>query len=128
VANFEMATRIVNDGSVIVTARGYLSGSAGERLEEEIGRLLSKGNRDFVINFKAADIVNSVGISILVGVIEKVRDYRGRLFFSELSAVNDEVFRLMGLDRFVPFKLDDGEAIASLGGDGGDEASTEAKT
>ena len=48
-------------------------------------------------------MVNSVGVSILIGVIEKVRDARGRLSFAELTPVNEEIFRLMGLHKHVPF-------------------------
>jgi len=87
----------------IVKVSGYLSSYGGERLEEEVGNLLHHGNREIVINFRETDMVNSVGVSILIGVIEKVRDAKGSLSFAELTPVNEEIFRLMGLHKHVPF-------------------------
>jgi anti-anti-sigma factor len=102
VSRCETRTEIVRDRA-IVKVSGYLSSYGGERLEEEVGNLLHRGNREIVINFRETDMVNSVGVSILIGVIEKVRDARGRLSFAELTPVNEEIFRLMGLHKHVPF-------------------------
>jgi anti-anti-sigma factor len=100
VSNFETTTDIVRD-TAIVSVKGYLSGLSGERLETEVARLIGEGSRSIVINFRETDMVNSVGVSILVGIIEKVRDAGGALSFSDLTPVNEEVFRLMGLHRHV---------------------------
>jgi anti-anti-sigma factor len=102
VTRFETTTSIVRDRA-IVRARGYLSGHGGEQLEEEVGRILLGGSRSIVINFSETDMVNSVGVSILIGVIEKVRESEGALFFSGLTPVNEEIFRLMGLHNHVSF-------------------------
>ena len=102
-SNFETTTDIVRD-TAIVSVRGYLSGLSGERLESEVARLIGEGSRSIVINFKETDMVNSVGVSILVGIIEKVRDAGGALSFSDLTPVNEEVFRLMGLHRHVQIR------------------------
>ncbi len=117
-SNFETTTDIVRD-TAIVKVKGYLSGLSGERLESEIARLVGDGNRSIVINFRETDMVNSVGVSILVGIIEKVRDVGGELSFSDLTPVNEEVFRLMGLHRHVRFRPRQ-EAVAEGEGGGGE--------
>ncbi len=93
---FEFVTRVVREAAIL-KAKGYLSGHGGEKLEREIERLIGDGSRRFVINFKETDMVNSVGVSILIGVIERVRECQGELYFSELGELNEEIFRLMGL-------------------------------
>ena len=55
------------------------------------------------------DLINSVGISILIGVIERVRGLGGELAFSELTQVNEEIFRIMGLARHARLLRNDGE-------------------
>jgi anti-anti-sigma factor len=102
VNNFEMATES-KGGAAVIKVKGYLSGPGGEGLEKEVGDLLVRGITSLEINFRETSMVNSVGISILIGVIEKVKNAGGTLRFSEVSPVNDEVFRLMGLDRHVTF-------------------------
>ena len=99
---FETKTNIDHDRA-IVKVSGYLSGQAGEALEEEVGRLLVQGKRSIVIDFGETEMVNSVGVSILIGVIEKARESKASLSFSSLTQVNEEIFRLMGLHHHVPF-------------------------
>ena len=116
-SNFETTTDIVRD-TATVSVKGYLSGLSGERLESEVARLIGEGSRSIVINFKETDMVNSVGVSILVGIIEKVRDAGGALSFSDLTPVNEEVFRLMGLHRHVRLRPREEEVAGSEGGGG----------
>ncbi|HWR97947.1 MAG TPA: STAS domain-containing protein [Candidatus Methanoperedens sp.] len=108
-ASFTFTTH-VGGGRAIVRTRGYLSRVAGEQLEREIVRLLDAGERRFVVNLKETDLINSVGISILIGVIERVRGLGGELVFSELTAVNEEIFRIMGLHRHARLVRGDDEA------------------
>ena len=98
------------DGRAIIRTCGYLSRTAGEQLEQEIVRLLGGGVCRFVVNLHDTDLINSVGISILIGVIERVRRQGGELAFSELTAVNEEIFRIMGLQRHAPLLRSDDEA------------------
>lgn len=108
-ASFTFATQ-TGDGRALISTRGYLSRTAGEQLEQEIVRLLGGGARRFVVNLRETDLINSVGISILIGVIERVRGQGGDLAFSELTPVNEEIFRIMGLHRHARLLRHDGEA------------------
>lgn len=101
-SKFQTTTEMLRDAAV-VTVKGYLSGHGGEKLEAEVDRLLDGGNRRIVINFSATDLVNSVGVSILIGVIEKAKDVHCDLAFMGLTPVNEEIFRLMGLHQHVRF-------------------------
>ena len=108
-ASFSFTTSVEGERATLRT-RGYLSRVAGEQLEREIVRLLEGGERRFVVNLKETDLINSVGISILIGVIERVRGLGGELVFSELTAVNEEIFRIMGLHRHARLVRGDEEA------------------
>ena len=107
-ASFTFATQTA-DGRALIRTRGYLSRAAGEQLEQEIGRLLGGGTRRFIVNLRDTDLINSVGISILIGVIERVRSEGGNLSFSELTPVNEEIFRIMGLHRHARLLRNDEE-------------------
>lgn len=124
-SNFETTTDIIRD-TAIVSVKGYLSGLSGERLESEVTRLIGEGNRSIVINFRETDMVNSVGVSILVGIIERVRDAGGDLSFSDLTPVNEEVFRLMGLHRHVSIRPRQEETSERESGAGEGRGKTEA--
>ena len=108
-ASFSFSTH-QTDGLAVVRTRGYLSRVAGEQLEQAIVHLLDAGVRRFVVNLRETDLINSVGISILIGVIERVRALGGELAFSELTPVNEEIFRIIGLHRHARLLRSDEEA------------------
>ncbi len=103
-------TTHVADGRALIRTCGYLTRTAGEQLEQEIIRLLGAGVGRFIVNLHDTDLINSVGISILIGVIERVREQGGELAFSELTSVNEEIFRIMGLQRHARMLHSDSEA------------------
>jgi anti-anti-sigma regulatory factor len=87
---------------VVIAAAPYLSAESGERLEQEFLAALEGGADAFIIDFARTEIVNSIGISILIGVIEKGRERGASIGFTNLSRVNREIFTIMGLLRFAP--------------------------
>jgi anti-anti-sigma factor len=108
--SFSFTTHVAA-GRAIIRTRGYLSRTAGEQLEGEIVKLLGAGVCRFVVNLHETDLINSVGISILIGVIERVRAQGGDLAFSELTPVNEEIFRIMGLQRHARLLGADSEVL-----------------
>ena len=55
----------------VVRTNGYINNLGAERIEQEIDGLIGRGFKNFVINFEKSPIINSMGLSILIGVIEK---------------------------------------------------------
>ena len=61
------STDAVGERSVIF-AGDYLNKLSGERIERECRRQLEAGCRALVINFRETELVNSIGISILLEI------------------------------------------------------------
>ena len=61
--------RCVGDAAIIY-ASDYLNKLSGERIERECKRQLDSGRRTLIINFRDTELVNSIGVSILMGVID----------------------------------------------------------
>ena len=61
--------RCIGD-TAIIYAGDYLNKLSGERIERECKRQLELGCRALVINFRDTELVNSIGVSILMGVID----------------------------------------------------------
>jgi anti-anti-sigma factor len=95
-------THAAAEENVVIRASSYLGGKTGEELEREFERSLGEGRRQFVIDFTDTEIINSIGISILIGIIERIMERKGSLSFSNLSQVNEEIFNMMGLLRYAP--------------------------
>src|SRR5215217_61420 len=87
----------VAEGAAVIYPGPYLNQLRGERIESRCQELLAGGVRHIVINFQETELINSIGISILLGVIEAVNEARGMLVLSSLSASNRELFEMLGL-------------------------------
>ena len=102
--------RCIGDAAIIY-ASDYLNKLSGERIERECKRQLESGRRTLIINFRDTEIVNSIGVSILVGVIDAAEQSTARLIFSDVNNHTAELFQMLGLTRHVSLAKDEGEAL-----------------
>ena len=107
----EIRAKLVEDAAVIYPGP-YLNQLRGEDVENQCQELLTNGVRRIVINFAETELINSIGISILLGVIESVSQADGSLVLSNLNGSNRELFEMLGLMSHV--EMVETEAIALL--------------
>jgi len=100
--------------TAVVYASDYLNKLTGERIERECKRQLDSGCRALVINFCDTELVNSIGISILLGIIDVAEKNGARLIFSDLNNQTIELFEMLGLTRHVVLARDEEEALLVL--------------
>ncbi|MGB8510588.1 MAG: STAS domain-containing protein [Pyrinomonadaceae bacterium] len=98
----------------IVHAGDYVNKLNGQRIERECRLRLEDGCRALVINFKGTELVNSIGVSILLGVIEIAEQKQARIVFTNLNHHTVELFDLLGLTRHVAMAASDEDAFATL--------------
>jgi anti-anti-sigma factor len=104
----------LKEGAACIYPGPYLNQLRGERIEKRCQELLESGVRQIVINFKETELINSIGISILLGVIEAVNDARGRLVLTDLSASNRELFEMLGLSSHIEIEETEEAALRKL--------------
>jgi anti-anti-sigma factor len=100
--------------AAIVYASDYLNKLSGERIERECRQQLESGCRALVINFRDTELVNSIGVSILLGVIDAAEEADAQLVFSDMSAQTVDLFEMLGLTRYVALAKSEEEALATL--------------
>ncbi|HEY6148556.1 MAG TPA: STAS domain-containing protein [Thermoanaerobaculia bacterium] len=79
---------------------GYINNQGGEEIARQAYAQLDAGARALILNLEKTKIVNSIGISILIEVLEKVMDRKGVLAFCSLTPTIDKTFRIMGLAQY----------------------------
>ncbi|MEK6300872.1 MAG: STAS domain-containing protein [Acidobacteriota bacterium] len=112
--NSEITTRLV-EGVAVLYPGPYLNQLRGERIEERCHELLAAGVTRIVINLGETELINSIGISILLGVIEAVNNAEGKLMLSNLSSSNRELFEMLGLMSHAEIEETEESALARLG-------------
>lgn len=106
-------TRCIGETAVIY-ASDYLNKLSGERIERECKRQLESGCRALVLNFRDTELVNSIGVSILMGVIDAAQQNNARLFFSDVNSHTASLFEMLGLTRHVSIAKDEDEALSLI--------------
>lgn len=85
----------------VVTAGDYLNKLTGERIERECKDRLEQGCRELVVDFSQTEVINSIGISILLGVIDSAKNSGAKVVFSDLNADSAQLFETLGLTNHV---------------------------
>jgi anti-anti-sigma factor len=102
--------------TAVVYASDYLNKLTGEKIERECRRQLDSGCRALVIDFADTQLVNSIGISILLGIIDIAEKNGAQLVFSDVNNQTVALFDMLGLTRHVALAKDEQEALSTLGG------------
>ena len=101
-------------GIEIVYAGDYVNKLSGQRIERECLLKIEGGCRALVINFCDTELVNSIGVSILLGIIDAAEQRGARVVFSNVSRHTVKLFELLGLTRLVVLADSEESALAIL--------------
>ena len=93
-------TSEVRDNCLIITTTGYVNNVGGEAIAAEFARHFEKGTKQVVINLGQSKVVNSVGMSFLIEIIERLEESGGKLVFSDLDPAVEKMLSIMGLFQY----------------------------
>ena len=91
----------LNVESWTISAGDYLNKLSGEQIEYECRRRLETGCKQLVVDFSKTEIINSIGISILLGVIDTASNKGANVVFSDVNEHTVELFEMLGLTKHV---------------------------
>jgi anti-anti-sigma factor len=93
---FSVVSRLEGDAAVIYP-KGYLNNLSGESLVVECGLYIGKGITKIVVNFSETDLINSIGISMLLQIIEDLKNIKGTICCTNMSKFLRDTFEMLGL-------------------------------
>ncbi|HMF10121.1 MAG TPA: STAS domain-containing protein [Thermoanaerobaculia bacterium] len=102
-----------NDVAILFTD-GYINNQGGEEIARQAYAQLDAGARALILDLEKTRIVNSIGISILIEVLERVMDRKGVLAFCRLTPTIDKTFRIMGLAQYAAIYPSLDEALKAV--------------
>ena len=88
----------LQDRTLIIKTEGYINNAGGEKIVQELEK--HTGVNKLVLNLEKSKVVNSIGISHLIEVIEKLNHVNGKLIFTNLDPTIEKTFSIMGLFQF----------------------------
>lgn len=111
---FPEPARAASGDIAVVYAGDYVNKLSGQRIERECRLRLEAGCRGLVINFKGTELVNSIGVSLLLGVIDIAGERRAPVVFANVNRHTYKLFELLGLTRHVSMAESEEAALAAL--------------
>jgi len=102
------------DKFAILRTDGYVNNLGGEKISEIVNKLIDEGIKKFILNFEKSNVVNSIGISILIEVIENLSEIDGTISFCSLTKTISKTFTIMGLTQFANIYESEEEAVNAI--------------
>ncbi len=112
----QLSTDVVTDGLGVIAAAGYINNEGGQAIANAAHDLIDRGCATLLIDLDGTRIINSIGVSILLEIMEKLLDDKGRLAFCNLTPTISKTFEIMGLVQYATIYADRESAHAALTG------------
>ena len=97
---------------LVMKTNGYINNTGGEKIVEEFSKYPVTELNKVVINLANSKVVNSIGISFLIEMIETINQNNCKLVFTNLDPTIEKTFSIMGLFQFAD-KADSVESAIS---------------
>jgi len=97
---FIINSELVNNDTLIMRTDGYINNVGGEKIVDEYTQYEPQGVNRVVIDLQKSKVVNSIGVSYLIEVIERLSRTNGKMIFTNLDPTIEKTFRIMGLFQF----------------------------
>ena len=107
-------TSELRDSRLVIATSGYVNNVGGEAIATEFSRHFSGGVKEVVLNLENSRVVNSIGMSFLIEMIEQLQDVDGKMIFTNLDPAVDKMLSIMGIFKFAGKATNVDEALGQL--------------
>ncbi len=108
---------LMSDGVGLIAAAGYINNEGGQAIADAATELMGQGCKTLLIDLDGTRIINSIGVSILLEIMEKLMEEKGTLAFCSLTPTISKTFEIMGLVQYATVYPDREAAQAAIIGD-----------
>ena len=112
-ADFSLSTNL-NGEIVIIKTSGYLNNVGGEKIADACYKEIDNGKNLFLLDLEESKVVNSIGVSILIEIIEKLQEVDGKLGYFNLAPIVEKTFTIMGLTKYSTVFSNESEALVGM--------------
>ena len=112
-SDFNLEIREENE-IIIIKTSGYLNNVGGEKISEACYAEIDKGKKYFLLDLENSKVVNSIGVSILIEIIEKLQEIDGKLGYFNLAPIVAKTFKIMGISSYSEVYESKEEALTGI--------------
>jgi anti-anti-sigma factor len=104
----------LRDNRLIITTSGYINNVGGEAIAQEFSKHFANGATQVIINLADSRVVNSIGMSFLIEILEQLQEVDGKLVFTNLDSAVDKMLTIMGIFQMAGKEPTVEDALAHL--------------
>ncbi len=112
----KLSKDILPSGVGLIAAAGYINNEGGQAIADAATELMDQGCGTLLIDLEGTRIINSIGVSILLEIMEKLIEEKGQLAFCNLTPTISKTFEIMGLVQYATLYPDRKTATTELTG------------
>ena len=112
-SDFTIKVREEGDITILETS-GYLNNFGGDRVASICKQSISEGKRKLLINLENTKMVNSIGVSILIEVIEDLQGVNGKIGYYNVVPIVEKTFNIMGITNYSKIYSSEEDAIKEM--------------
>jgi anti-anti-sigma factor len=112
-SDFTIKVREEGDITILETS-GYLNNFGGDRVASICKQSISEGKRKLLINLDNTKMVNSIGVSILIEIIEDLQGVNGKIAYYNVAPIVEKTFNIMGITNYSKIYTSEEDAIKAL--------------
>ena len=112
--HLKLSKDVLSQGVGVIAAAGYINNEGGQAIADAAVELMGQGCGTLLIDLDGTRIINSIGVSILLEIMEKLLEDQGRLAFCNLTPTIAKTFEIMGLVQYASIYPDRQTARAEL--------------
>jgi anti-anti-sigma factor len=113
----KVSSDLMSEGVGLISAAGYINNEGGQAIADAAAGLMDQGCNTLLIDLEGTRIINSIGVSILLEILEKLMDEKGTLAFCNLTPTISKTFEIMGLVQYASVYPDQAAARTAFEGD-----------
>ena len=111
----DFSLEIMKEGEIIIIkTSGYLNNVGREKISEACYSEIENGSKYFLLDLENSKVVNSIGVSILIEVIEKIEEIEGKLGYYNLAPIVEKTFKIMGISNYSTIFQSKDDAISKF--------------
>ena len=107
-------TSEVRENRLIIATSGYINNVGGEAIATEFGKHFANGVKQIVLNLAQSKVVNSIGMSFLLEILDQLEESGGKLVFTNLDPAVEKMLSIMGLFKFAGKEANVDDALKSF--------------
>ena len=111
----DFSLKLMKEGEIIIIkTSGYLNNVGGEKISEACYSEIENGSKYFLLDLENSKVVNSIGVSILIEIIEKLQEIDGKLGYYNLAPIVSKTFKIMGISSYSEIYESKDEALTGI--------------